>query len=130
VNLDIANLSTDDKDVMILVDSSGEAGLSPRKPVRIAAVSESGGNKFGVWGLVEDDAKLPDEIDRDLLTIDAALLLGEIKASSSKRAGMRFTPLREGSLSIPNFKLIDRRRGKWYSAVHNLRLVVDARPDK
>jgi len=44
---------------------------------------------------------------------------------------MRFIPLRPGTLQLPNFVLIDRRRGKWYDASHNLRLVVqDSAPQE
>jgi hypothetical protein len=127
--LDIANLSLENRDLMILVDNTtreaGEVSVEKKKAAKTAVVCEVGGAKFGVWGLA-GNATSQVQVDPDggLLTVDVALLMGEVKASSSKTAEIRFIPLREGTLMLPNLKLIDRRRGRWYHAVHNLQLVV------
>jgi len=132
VHLEISNLSTDSRDLMVLVDNTGEVG-------KTAVLSEVEGSKFGVWGLlagVEDGvsnnstvpamrAAAAQSVARELLTVDVALLVGELKGSASKKASLRFIPLKEGTLSVPNLKLYDRRRGRWYTAVHNVRLVVE-----
>jgi len=127
VNLEITNHSPENRDVMILLENSGEVGVEKTKAVKTAVVSEKAGQKFGVWGLVDDGmAEIPEGIDRELLSMDVALLVGEIKANQSTKAALRFIPLKEGTIAIPKLKLIDRRRGKWYSAAHKLRLVVQS----
>lgn len=129
VNINVANLSSESRDVMILVESGGDSDREERaKKLKNAAVSEKNGQKFGVWGLADDgnSLQLPPDSDRELLTVDVALVVGELKGNSSKNAELRFIPLKEGTISIPNLKIVDRRRGKWYKAVHNFKLVVRA----
>lgn len=150
--LDISNMSLEAQDVMVLVDTTASSSSSSRaatvdlnissnkangpvspgrkKPVKRAVVSEKAGRKFGIWGLLDNGPSSqirPEDSDGGLLAVDVAMLLGELTANASKRAEMRFIPLRPGTLKLPNFVLIDRRRGKWYNASHNLRLVVQDR---
>ena len=126
VDLDITNLSAESRDVMVIVDGSSSDPAST-KPVKTAIVSEKDGQKFGVWGL--DEASGEDPVtgtEAELLAVDVALLLGELRGSSSKKAQLRFIALKDGTLTIPRLRLMDRRRGKLYDAPHNLRVVVQS----
>jgi len=67
--------------------------------------------------------------DQDLLAIDAALLLGEIKGHHSVEAELRFNPLREGTLAVPNMQLFDKRNRKWYYCTHKLNIVARQRDE-
>jgi hypothetical protein len=108
VNMEISNLSAESRQLMLLVDNNNTTG-------RWSIVSEKEGYKFGFGG--------PDG-ERELLAVDAALRLGELKGHSSTKAKLRVIPLREGTLSIPNFQLVDSRTGKRYSCVHRLQVVA------
>ena len=93
-----------------------------------AVVSEVNGYTFGVWGLSgDDDGTTRHHRDHELLAVDAALLLGEVKGQHSIEAELRFVPLREGTLDVPNLKLYDKRAGKWYNCVHTLKIVAAAK---
>jgi len=96
-----------------------------------AVVSEVNGYTFGVWGLVADKDNPVFHLDRDqdLLAIDAALLLGEIKGHHSVEAELRFNPLREGTLAVPNMQLFDKRNRKWYYCTHKLNIVARQRDE-
>ncbi|KAL7540040.1 hypothetical protein ACHAXR_009820 [Thalassiosira sp. AJA248-18] len=90
-----------------------------------AVVSEVNGYTFGVWGLSgDDDGTTRHHRDHELLAVDAALLLGEVKGQHSIEAELRFVPLREGTLDVPNLKLYDKRGMKWYNCVHTLKIVA------
>ena len=90
-----------------------------------AVVSEVNGYTFGVWGLSgDDDGTTRHHRDHELLAVDAALLLGEVKGQHSIEAELRFVPLREGTLPVPNLKLYDKRGMKWYNCVHTLKIVA------
>jgi hypothetical protein len=90
-----------------------------------AVVSEVNGYTFGVWGLSsEDDGTTRHHRDHELLAVDAALLLGEVKGQHSIQAELRFVPLREGTLDVPNLKLFDKRELKWYNCSHTLKIVA------
>ena len=90
-----------------------------------AVVSEVNGYTFGVWGLSgDDDGATRHHRDHELLAVDAALLLGEVKGQHSIEAELRFVPLREGTLDVPNLKLYDKRGCKWYNCVHTLKIVA------
>ncbi|GKZ00021.1 hypothetical protein MPSEU_000955500 [Mayamaea pseudoterrestris] len=140
VNVKITNLSSESKQLMILVDSSREVGVLTDKNenAKTAVVSTKGGARFGVWGLKDDQfcdgtssaTEVTSDIDRELLTVDVAILVGDVNPGAVTKTELRFVALREGTLRIPNFKIIDRRKGKWYSAVHTLQLVAQpAGPD-
>jgi hypothetical protein len=91
-------------------------------------VSEVNGYTFGVWGLAgDDDGTTRHHRDHELLAVDAALLLGEVKGQHSIEAELRFVPLREGTLDVPNLKLYDKRGGRWYNCVHTLKIVASAK---
>lgn len=93
-----------------------------------AVVSEVNGYTFGVWGLSgDDDGTTRHHRDHELLAVDAALLLGEVKGQHSIEAELRFVPLREGTLDVPNLKLYDKRGGRWYNCVHTLKIVAAAK---
>ena len=104
---------------------------SPSKDNRsfnTAVVSEVNGYTFGVWGLSgDDDGTTRHHRDHELLAVDAALLLGEVKGQHSIEAELRFVPLREGTLDVPNLKLYDKRGGRWYNCVHTLKIVAAAK---
>ena len=90
-----------------------------------AVVSEVNGYTFGVWGLSgDDDGTTRHHRDHELLAVDAALLLGEVKGQHSIEAELRFVPLREGTLDVPNLKLYDKRQQRWYNCVHTLKIVA------
>eukprot|EP00957_Ditylum_brightwellii_P122919 9371779-Ditylum_brightwellii.AAC.1 len=96
--------------------------------VNTAVVSEVNGYTFGVWGLSgDDDGTTRHNRDHELLAVDAALLLGEVKGQHTIEAELRFVPLREGTLDVPNLKLYDKMGGKWYNCVHLLKIVVAAK---
>jgi len=101
--------------------------LHQSKSVHTAVVSEVNGYTFGVWGLGDDDGTVRHSRDRELLALDAALLLGEVKGQYSMEAELRFVALREGALDVPNFKLYDRFNGHWYDCVHSLKIVSTAK---
>ncbi|KAL7460920.1 hypothetical protein ACHAXS_001357 [Conticribra weissflogii] len=93
-----------------------------------AVVSEVNGYTFGVWGLSgDDDGTTRHHRDHELLAVDAALLLGEVKGQHSIEAELRFVPLREGTLDVPNLKIYDKRGGRWYNCVHTLKIVAAAK---
>lgn len=119
INLEISNLSIEARQLMLIVDTKDFSSNSTRNASssRWTIVSEKKGSRFGVAG--------PDDRgDQELLVIDAALVLGDIKGQSSTKARLRVIPLREGSLSIPNFKLVDNRSGKRYHCVHRFHAVA------
>mmetsp|Transcript_7831 Transcript_7831/g.11958 ORF Transcript_7831/g.11958 Transcript_7831/m.11958 type:complete len:716 (+) Transcript_7831:47-2194(+) len=98
--------------------------------VNTAVVSEVNGYTFGVWGLSgDDDGTTRHNRDHELLAVDAALLLGEVKGQHSVDAELRFVPLREGTLDVPNLKLYDKMNGKWYNCVHMLKIVAATKKD-
>lgn len=126
--LELQNLSAEGRDVMILVDQNDSivAGEEKGRAGKSVVVSEQAGDKFGIWGLLDDNkAGAGVSADRELLTLDVALLVGELKPKASCLAELRFIPLICGTVGIPNLKLVDRKRGKWYSASHHLRVTVN-----
>jgi len=134
VFLKVLNLSNEDRDLMLLM-AKDEDSLKDKKSnraynstsVNTAVVSEVNGYTFGVWGLAgEDDGTMRHNRDHELLAVDAALLLGEVKGQHSIEAELRFVPLREGTLDVPNLKLYDKLGGKWYNCVHMLQVVATA----
>ena len=105
-----------------------EASQKENQLFSTAVVSEVNGYTFGVWGLSgDDDGTTRHHRDHELLAVDAALLLGEVKGQHSIEAELRFVPLREGTLDVPNLKLYDKRGGKWYNCVHTLKIVAAAK---
>jgi hypothetical protein len=112
-------------------NSAAAAQTPPRSSVpNTAVVSEVNGYTFGVWGLIADADNPVFRLDRDqdLLAIDAALLLGEVKGHHSVEAQLRFNPLREGTLDVPNMQLFDKRNRKWYYCTHKLNIVARQQP--
>jgi len=132
VSLRVMNLSTKTRDLMLLMakDDDKNTMTSPQRQsgaVTAAVVSQVNGYTFGVWGLSEDDdGTKRQNRDHDLLAVDAALLLGEVKGQHSVDAELRFVPLREGTLDVPNLKLYDKTESKWYNCVHKLQIVATA----
>ena len=112
-----------------LLQSQEDAVNSNESPgFNTAVVSEVNGYQFGVWGLSgNDDGTTRHHRDHELLAVDAALLLGEVKGQHSIEAELRFVPLREGTLDVPNLKLYDKRGGRWYNCVHTLKIVAAAK---
>ena len=99
-----------------------------RNTVNTAVLYEVNGYVFGIWGLSgDDDGTVRYNRDHELLAVDAALLLGEVRGQHSLEAELRFVPLREGTLDVPNLKLYDRIQGKWYDCIHTLKIVAGAR---
>jgi len=113
---------------------SGASHYTQQTPTRVqntvnnAVVYEVSGYTFGCWGLSgDDDGTVRYTRDHDLLAVDAALLLGEIKGQLAMEAELRFVPLREGTLSVPNLKLYDKIQGKWYDCFHTLKIISVAK---
>jgi hypothetical protein len=130
VSLRVLNLSTESKNLMLLMAKDDEKTTQKPGAVNTAVVSEVNGYTFGVWGLSGDDDGTARYVrDHELLAVDAALLLGEVKSQHSVDAELRFVPLREGTLNVPNLKLYDKTEGKWYSCFHKLRIVAGAKTD-
>lgn len=111
IALQIANMHSEVKQLMLLVDQPLGSG-------KWSIVAEKGGQKFGLVGGEEDRA--------GLMVVDNALILGEVKGHGSKDAHIRIIPLEEGTIDIPNFKLIDSRTGKRYACIHKLQALVEA----
>jgi len=119
---------------MLLMAKDEEKNMTLTSPkhgsVNTAIVSEVNGYTFGVWGLSgDDDGTTRHNRDHELLAVDAALLLGEVKGQHSVDAELRFVPLREGTLDVPNLKLYDKTEGKWYNCMHLLKIVAAAKPE-
>jgi len=109
------------------VESNEEekSDVSTALGINNAIVYEVNGYTFGVWGLSgEDDGTVRYNRDHELLAVDAALLLGEVKGQHSIDAELRFVPLREGILKVPNLKLYDKYTGSWYDCVHTLQIIT------
>ena len=71
----------------------------------MAVSLEVNGYTLGVWGLSgDDDGTTWHHRDHELLAVDAALLLGEVKGQHSIEAELRFVPLWEGTLDVPAFR--------------------------
>lgn len=126
VSLRIFNLSLESCDLMLLMAKEDEIEeISPKhRAVNTAVVSEADGYKFGVWGISgEDDGTVRLMRDSELLAMDAALMLGKVSGQHAVEAELRFVPLREGKLKVPNWKLYDRTAGNWYTCYHNLTMI-------
>jgi hypothetical protein len=128
VSLRIFNLGLAPRDLMLLMAKDEKKGTTPAdEAVNTAVVSEVSGYTFGVWGISgEDDGTVRLNRDHELLAVDAALLLGEVLGQHAVDAELRFVPLREGRLKVPNWKLYDKAAGKWYTCTHNLGVVAKA----
>jgi hypothetical protein len=137
VSLRVQNLSKETRDLMLLMAKDDEKKTPTSTPMTAtptnrqsslastAVVSEVNGYTFGVWGLsAGDDGTIRHSRDQELLAVDAALLLGEVKGQHSVDAELRFVPLREGTLDVPNLKLYDKREGKWYNCIHKLKIIA------
>lgn len=132
VSLNIFNLSLEACDLMLLMakdeDNVEEEATAKHKAVNAAIISEADGYKFGVWGISgEDDGTVKLIRDNELLAMDAALMLGKVQGQHAAEAQLRFVPLREGRLKVPNWKLYDRAAGTWYTCYHNLTIVARAK---
>lgn len=141
ISIRVLNLSNEDRNLMLLMakdessnndNASSNRGFGPRinsrgYAVNTAVVSEVNGYTFGVWGLSgDDDGTTRQNRDHELLAVDAALLLGDVKGQHSVEAELRFVPLREGTLDVPNLKLYDKAHGKWYNCIHCLKIIAAA----
>lgn len=126
LSLRIFNLGLEVCDLMLLMAKEDEDEESLKhRTVNTAVISEVDGYKFGVWGISgEDDGTVRLTRDYELLAIDAALMLGKVQSQHAVEAELRFVPLREGRLDVPNWKLYDRISGNWYTCIHNLKLVA------
>lgn len=138
VFVDVYNLCSETRQLMLFVDNPSpqrHIATTPNSTVNASksvVLSEKGGYKFGVWGLSSPiqsagstfNRDTPEEQQHDYLAIDVALLLGEVKGQTSTKAKLRIIPLREGTLRIPNFKLVDNRSGKQYYCIHRFHVVV------
>jgi len=95
-----------------------------RRSINTPVVSEVNGYTFGVLGLDgDDDGTVRYSRDHELLAVDTALLLGEVKGQNSIEAELRFVPLREGTLDVPNLRLYDNCTMRWYICKHALQIV-------
>jgi hypothetical protein len=125
LSLEIANLSSEERDLTLMVDHKSQSTIPDLGADEdLSLVSNKGGQSFGVLGLFTDDQDATNRNDHELLAVDVALLLGEIKGHESTIVELRFIPLREGTLAVPFLKLVDEKSGRWYNCVHNLRIVA------
>lgn len=60
----------------------------------------------------------------DLLFLDDGYLMGIVGGDCTGEASLRFIPLREGCLTVPNLELFDRKSGQKYACYHRLRATV------
>jgi hypothetical protein len=118
------NLGEKTRDLMLVMAKESE-DEDETSTIDAPSVAEVNGYTFGVWGLSEDGT-VGHKRDNELLAVDSALLLGEVKSQHSVDTQIRFVPLREGTLRIPDFKLYDRKEGQWYNCPHKLRIVTTA----
>jgi hypothetical protein len=127
VSLDVLNLSSEERDLMLTIEHDSQNTVMGLGFItdEVAAVSQKNGQSFSVLGLSNDKGRgIPDGCDLELLAVDIALLLGEIKGHASATAKLRFIPLQEGTLTVPFFKLVDKKSGVFYKCIHNLRIVA------
>jgi hypothetical protein len=126
VSLRVLYLGEKTRDLMLIMAKDVEDETSTTDAPSVAEVN--GGFTFGVWGLSsgDDDGTIWHKRDNELLAVDSALLLGEVKSQQTVDAQIRFVPLKEGTLRIPDFKLYDKKEGQWYSCPHKLRVVAAA----
>ena len=141
VQVQVRNLSTQPRDVMILIPSgnrnkiidgddypnnSDGSGSGDALQVYIA---EKDGYKLGIKG-VDHHRSLTTvnsgDDSQDLISVDVAYLLGVLQAQSTAKASLRFIPLREGFVKIPNLQLVDKKTGKRYACLHKLRASVQS----
>lgn len=131
VYLKIFNLSLESCDLMLLMakeEDGDDESTSKHRAVNTAVISEVDGYKFGVWGISgEDDGTVRLIRDNELLAMDAALMLGKVQGQHAIEAELRFVPLRNGRIQVPNWKLYDRSAGNWYTCYHNLTMVARAK---
>jgi hypothetical protein len=131
--------STTGRAVATVVPATPGSRHIPSGTTKSLVVSDHGGYKFGVWGLssrslsnapssssTTSNRDTPDEKDSDMLAVDVALLLGEVKGLTSTKAKLRVVPLQEGVLRIPTFKLVDSRSGQRYNCYHRLYAIVSS----
>jgi len=125
VSLQVMNLSPETRDLLLVMPKADESKEDSTEHMNPPAVSDINGYTFGVWGLSGDeDGSSFKSKDQELLAVDAAVMLGEVKGQHSANAEIRFVPLRDGPLHVPNFKLYDKIEGKWYSCAHKLCVVA------
>jgi len=126
VFLQVFNLSVEPRDLMLIMARETREGASQREEiVNSAVVSEMNGYTFGIWGITgEDDGTIRLNRDHSLLAVDGALMLGEVLGQHAVDAELRFVPLRQGSLQLPNWRLYDKSSGKWYTCSHNMKVVA------
>lgn len=115
VYLVVFNLSPVARKLMLLVDTGRDD-----KSSQWAISSDYEGYKLEVRG--PDSAN----VQRDLLIMDEELQIGELQGLTSKNVKVRMIPLRQGTLNIPNFKLVDNRTGRRYYCIHRLKLSATA----
>mmetsp|Transcript_11817 Transcript_11817/g.28337 ORF Transcript_11817/g.28337 Transcript_11817/m.28337 type:complete len:291 (+) Transcript_11817:1492-2364(+) len=128
ISVRIFNLDIESRNVMLLV--SKERQLSSTKEssnetsANTAVVSEADGYTFGVWGITEgDDGTAKLHRDSDLLSIDSAVVLGDVQGQHAVDVELRFVPLRLGLLKIPDLKIYDQSAKRWYTCIHSLSVV-------
>ncbi len=132
VKLRIFNLSLESRNLMIFMakkdqglSDQSESAAMREESVNAAVVTESDGYTFGVWGISsDDDGTVRLNRDNELLAIDTALVLGEVQGQHAVDAELRFVPLQQGRLKVPNWKLYDKAANRWYSCTHDLNIVA------
>jgi len=128
VFMDITNLSPNWRQLNLVVSGDEEDGM------RLDEISESSnsskeGQTLAITGLSTEGRheKLASCHKEELLAVDNILSLGTINGRATTTARLRFIPLREGVLPIPNLKLIDKKTGKTYQCIHRLKIVAGDR---
>jgi hypothetical protein len=115
VDLDITNLSDQSCQLELVVETKHVDDKD-----RWEVSSDCEGLQFGIGS---PEVGL---IHQELLAMDTSIFIEELHAHASTKAMFRIMPLRQGTLTIPNFQLLDRRAGKRYHCDHRLQVVVAA----
>ena len=126
VNVRVFNLSLEPRDLMLLMSKEARDDVSESAElVNSAVVSEMNGYTFGVWGITgEDNGTVRLNRDHSLLAVDGALMIGDVPGQHAIDTQLRFVPLRQGCLQLPNWRLYDKSSGKWYTCTHSMKIVA------
>ena len=95
VSVRVCNLSEVTRDLLLVMPKSGDAKADSKDPSIPPAVSQANGYTFGVWGLSGDEnisSDVNSNDEQDLIAVDAALKLGEVKGQPLCQLGNSLCP--------------------------------------
>jgi hypothetical protein len=79
---------------------------------------------FSILGMGDQGEKKSHEVRNDLLEVDEALPLAEIRSRESAETEVRFIALHEGTLRIPSFEIRYMNSNRSFRCAHNVQVVV------